>query len=97
MKFGLYVIPSTDLVIRCIDGVFDYINSSSYERISPTSPARWQAILSAPYASTGTDDVLSKLKNSGSLLTWSRTIAKMFYAVPDDVELYQYGDFGIEL
>lgn len=95
MKFGLYLIPTTNLEIRCIDGRFEYIHPSSYSNCPAGHPDRWRAVLDAPGTVAPQRDVLAKLAACGRLATWSRAIARLFYGVPDDVELYQYGDFGV--
>lgn len=95
MKFAMYQTPDTNLQIRCIDGEFTCVNPGSYSRFIPATPAHWSAILNAP-GIPATAEVIEKLRISGSLCTYTRSIAKMFYSVPDDVELYERGDFGIE-
>jgi hypothetical protein len=97
MKFAIYAIPTSTLEIRCVDGRFDYINPGSYSEYTPGTAAHWQAILNAPGIKANRTDVLAKLRNCGTLCTYCRAIAKTFYSVPDNVELYQPGDFGVKL
>ena len=96
MKFGLYTHPSTDLTIRCIDGHFDMIRF-----MSQGSPrATWEAIISAPSIACSQSAVKSKISSEyGGHLTYSRSVAKTLYGVPDDVDLYIPGELdgtGVE-
>lgn len=97
MKFGVYCLPNDDSRYRCVDGIWTRCQMSSKRREYPTRDARWQAILNEPGQTVNVDHLIPKLQNSGQLSTYCRSIAKVFYGVPDDVELYQPGDFGIEL
>lgn len=99
MKFGLYNFanPNADphdrRMIRCVDGHFDMILVPEWQQ---GGEARFQQILNAPPCRpVRQDDIIARLANNGVLHTYSRVIAKMFYGVPDDVELYVYGDFGV--
>lgn len=93
MKFGLYTHPSTNKIIRCIDGSFTIINDVEWT----TRNAVWQHYLNAPGTPLNPDVIIPKLQNSGTLLTYCRSVAKTMYGVPDDVGLYAWGDWGIEL
>lgn len=95
MKFAIYQTPGTNLQIRCIDGEFTVINPGHYSNFYPGTSAHWNAILTAP-GTPAPAEAIKKLKVSGSLCTYSRSIAKMLYSVPDGVELYERGDFGVE-
>ena len=94
MKFGLYVHPSINLSIRCIDGHFDLLPDRPASASS--TPARmWEYYSTAAGRPCRQDIVLAKLQSAGSLLTYCRSIAKVLYGVPDDVDLYVPGDMGI--
>lgn len=95
MKFGLYTVPTTNLLLRCIDGEFAWIHPNCNSRKHPGTVEHWQAILDAP-CTPAREDALDKLAISGSLLTYTRAIAKLLYSVPDDVELYERGAWGEE-
>lgn len=90
MKFGLYATPDCNILARCIDGKFDRIQLPN-----PRYGWDFQSILDAPGKACSQEIIKSKLRQQGSLLTPSRTIAKITYNIPDDVELYTYGDFGV--
>lgn len=99
MKFGLYNFanPNADphdrRMIRCVDGHFEMILVPEWQQ---GGDARFQQIINAPPCRpVRQDDIIARLANNGVLHTYSRVIAKMFYGVPDDVELYVYGDFGV--
>lgn len=94
MKFGIYVLPSTTLLVRCIDGVFTMVNDP---QLMHNSGDKWQAIINAPGTVVSPKHIIPKLRNGGTLHTYTRPIAKAYYRVPDDVELYTWGDFGVEL
>jgi len=93
----MYNLPTTNLQIRCIDGHFEYVNPAHYSRYTPGTAAHWQAILNAPGCEAPRADVLAKLAASGSLSTYCRAVARTLYSVPDEVELYQPGDFDVNL
>ena len=95
MKFAVYVLPSTDMHIRCIDGEFCMIDPNSIPFCEKYAE-KWAAILSASGTPVSPDVIIPLLQNGGYLLAHSRAMAKMFYGLPDDVELYAYGDFGIQ-
>lgn len=90
MKFGLYVHPSTDLVVRCVDGHFDLIQGT------PEHSNSWDYWIKSPGYPCNQAAIRTKLASAGSLLTWGRSIAEVMYGIPDNVELYAYGDFGIQ-
>ena len=91
MKFGLYVTQSNrKALIRCIDEHFEYIPLPN-----PRYGLNYQAIIEAPGKPCSQKAIKTKLRREGSLLTPSRPIAQITYDVPDDVELYTYGDFGV--
>ena len=90
MKFGLYYTINSRKLIRCIDEHFDYISLPS-----PRYGLNYQAIIEAPGKPSSQKTIKTKLRREGSLLTPSRPIAQITYDVPDDVDLYSYGDFGV--
>ena len=92
MKFGLYTHPSTNLTFRCIDGHFDAI----HYRAGKDPAATWHNIMNAHSKPVNQAVVKSKLAIAGSLYTRNRHAAAVLCGVPDDVELYQAGDFGIQ-
>lgn len=93
MKFGLYAHSSTSKAIRCIDGIFTLIDYADWT----SRDAVWQHYSTAPGTPLKSDVIIPKLQNSGSLHTYCRNVAKTMYGVPDDVELYSWGDWGVEL
>ena len=95
MKFAVYVLPSTDMHIRCIDGEFCMIDPNSVP-FCETYAEKWAAIQSTPGTPVSPDVIIPLLQNGGYLLAHTRSMAKMFYGLPDDVELYAYGAFGIQ-
>lgn len=82
MTFGLYTIPTSDLVFRKMDGIWTAHNAFS----SNDHKANWK------YYSTdkGRHVDARVLENHANrmCLTFTRSISKVLYGVPDDVELY---------
>lgn len=94
MKFGLYTHPSTNKIIRCTDGIFTLIDDIADWT---SKDAVWRHYLTSPGNPLNPDVIIPKLQNSGSLLSYCRSVAKTMYGVPDDVDLYAWGDWGVEL
>ena len=90
MKFGLYYTINSHKLIRCIDEHFDCIPLPS-----PRYGLNYQAIIETPGKPCSQETIKTKLRREGCLLTPSRPIAQISYDVPDNVDLYAYGDFGV--
>lgn len=90
MKFGLYYTDNNHKLIRCIDEHFDYIPLPS-----PRYGFNFQSIIETPGRSCSQDKLRLELRHNGSLLTPTRAIAQINYDVPEDVDLYTFGDFGV--
>lgn len=89
MKFGIFILQSTDKLIRCIDGKLSLINNPVWED-DPSK--RFASFIDAPEIPAKESELKTKLRNQGSLLTFCRSVAKVNYGVPDDVELYTTQD-----
>lgn len=89
MKFGLFALQSTDHLIRCIDGKLSLIDTPAYVE---GSEKRFASYVDAPEIPAKESELKIKLRNQGTLLTSSRSVAAVLYGVPDDVELYTAED-----
>lgn len=89
MKFGLFTLQSTDHLVRCIDGKLSLIDTPAY---AEGSEKRFASYVDAPEIPAKESELKIKLRNQGTLLTSSRSVAKVLYGVPDDVELYTAED-----
>lgn len=89
MKFGLFTLQSTDHLVRCIDGKLSLIDTPAYVE---GSEKRFASYVDAPEIPAKESELKIKLRNQGTLLTSSRSVAKVLYGVPDDVELYTAED-----
>lgn len=89
MKFGLFILQSTDHLVRCIDGKLSLIDSPAFTDV-PSK--RFASYVNAPEIPAKESELKIKLRNQGTLLTSSRPVAKVLYGVPDDVELYTADD-----
>ena len=91
MKVGIYVMHDSNLMVRCVDGVFACIARPA----DNGACSYYNAVMSAPAIHTHQDEIRTRLQHEGVLLTTSRAAAQIMYGVPDDVELYVQGDFGV--
>lgn len=89
MKFGLFTLQSTDHFVRCIDGKLSLIDSPVFV---DNSEKRFASFVEAPEIPSNESELKTKLRNQGALLTSSRSVAKVLYGVPDDVDLYTADD-----
>ncbi len=89
MKFGLFTLQSTDHLVRCIDGKLSLIDTPAYVE---GSAKRFDSYVDAPEIPAKESELEIKLRNQGTLLTSSRSVAAVLYGVPDDVELYTAED-----
>jgi hypothetical protein len=71
MTFALYVTTATDSLIRCIDGTYDLIKSSSNPLTAPGTPCD--------------QDWAANVQKENLIL--NRATAKVFYNVPDNVDV----------
>lgn len=83
MTIGLYVIPTSDMIFRKLDGEWDALKSHT-----PTNDHRkvWK------YYSTEKgkpiDGNYIETHENRQCLTYCRSVAKVLYGVPDNVQLY---------
>lgn len=89
MKLGLFTLQSTDHLVRCIDGRLSLIDSPAFV---DGSAKRFASYIDAPAIPAKESELKIKLRNQGTLLTSGRSVAKVLYGVPDDVELYTVDD-----
>ena len=89
MKFGLFVIPSSNNVFRCIDGAWTALPSSCPDGCI-TPEAKWKALSTIPGQPVRGNYVVCH-KHLETLIV-NRNAAKLFYGVPDFVELYTKED-----
>lgn len=89
MKFGLFILQSTDYIVRCIDGKLSLIDNPAFVE---GSAKRFASFVDAPEIPAKESELKIKLRNQGTLLTSCRSVAKVLYGVPDDVELYTVDD-----
>lgn len=89
MKFGLFTLQSTDHLVRCIDGKLSLIDNPAF---ADPSAKRFASFIDAPEIPAKESELKIKLRNQGTLLTSNRSVAKVLYGVPDDVELYTVDD-----
>ena len=89
MKFGLFTLQSTDKLVRCIDGKLSLIDVPAF---AGSSAEMFASIVKAPETPAKESELKIRLRNQGALLTSSRSVAKVLYGVPDDVELYTAED-----
>lgn len=90
MMFGLFTLPTTDHLVRCVDGVLSLISDPA--RANGAS-GNFEDYLNAPALPCDTKELAAKLRNQGELLTFCRSVAKVLYGVPDNVGLYVHGDY----
>lgn len=88
--FGLYTIPSSNLIFRKMDGVWEAL--FCFTRIGSSADV-WK------YYSTQKGKPVDKdfIESHEGLqcLTYQRSVARFLYGVPQDVELYPDPDFSI--
>lgn len=89
MKFGLFTLQCTDHLVRCIDGKLSLIDNPAFVE---GSAKRFSSFIDAPEIPSKESELKIKLRNQGTLLTSNRSVAKVLYGVPDDVELYTVDD-----
>lgn len=89
MKFGLFTLQCTDHLVRCIDGKLSLIDNPAFVE---GSAKRFASFIDAPEIPSKESELKIKLRNQGTLLTSNRSVAKVLYCVPDDVELYTVDD-----
>lgn len=88
MKFGLYVMAGTSSVFRCINGEWTAIPNIT--RYYSTPEKGWEAVSTMPGKPVDAKYIASRTHLN--LLTSSRSMARVIYGVPDDVELYAPGE-----
>jgi hypothetical protein len=89
MKFGLFVIPASSSVFRCIDGVWTALPSSWPGRYT-TPEGAWKALSTLP-GQPVRGDLIVRNRHLETLIV-NRSAAKVIYGVPDDAELYTVGE-----
>ena len=89
MKIGLFTLQCTDHLVRCIAGKLSLIDTPAY---AEGSEKRFSSYVDAPEIPAKESDLKIKLRNQGTLLTSRRSVAKVLYGVPDDVDLYTVDD-----
>lgn len=90
MMFGLFTLPTTNHLVRCVDGVLSLIPDPAN---SNSASGKFDAYLNAPALPCDTKELAVKLRNQGQLLTFHRGVAKVLFGVPDNVGLYVHGDY----
>jgi len=90
MKFGLFTIPTSNLIFRKMDGIWTAHNPFT----TNNHKAAWK------YYTTDNGKPVNasilETNNKRMCLTHTRHIAKVLYGVPDDVELYAEDDQNIQ-